>query len=96
MKMSYYEALMLVCFGISWPISIMKSLRKKVVIGKSPLFMLVISAGYIFGILHKYFYAMDWVIYLYMVNVVLVLTDLGLYYYYRGISCENGTHQPSI
>ncbi|MBT3181467.1 MAG: hypothetical protein HN337_03045 [Deltaproteobacteria bacterium] len=80
--MSYLEAIMLICFGISWPISIAKSIRTKVVIGKSPLFMMVVALGYACGVLHKYYYSRDWVIYLYAINMLLVLTDLALYYHY--------------
>lgn len=80
--MSYYEAMMLVCFGISWPVSIFKSLRTKNVSGKSPGFMVLVACGYAFGIIHKYFFLCDWVIYLYAFNLLLVLTDLFLYFYY--------------
>ena len=38
-EFSVWEVLFLLCFAISWPVSIAKSLRTKVVIGKSPLFM---------------------------------------------------------
>ncbi len=36
---SIWEILFLLCFAVSWPISIVRSLRTKVVIGKSPIFM---------------------------------------------------------
>jgi len=74
---------MLTCFGISWPISIIKTLRTKAVTGKSPLFIWVIIAGYIFGIIHKLI-TPDWVIYLYAINLVAVTADLILYYRYAG------------
>jgi predicted tellurium resistance membrane protein TerC len=80
--MSFFEALMLLCFGLSWPISIAKALRTKKVVGKSPLFMAVICLGYVSGILHKVFYAFDWVVVLYVINLLMVATDLFLYYHY--------------
>jgi uncharacterized membrane protein len=80
--MSVFEVMMLVCFGISWPISIAKALRTKRVEGKSPVFMAVICLGYLSGILHKLFFAFDWVIALYALNLVMVTTDLFLYYRY--------------
>jgi len=49
--MSIFEVLMLVCFGLSWPISIAKALRTEKVAGKSPVFMGVICLGYLSGIL---------------------------------------------
>jgi hypothetical protein len=80
--MSVFEVMMLVCFGISWPISIAKALRTKKVEGKSPVFMIVICVGYLSGILHKLFFAYDWVIVLYAINMIMVATDLFLYYRY--------------
>ena len=78
--MSAFEVGMLVCFGISWPISIAKSLRTRIVAGKSPLFMGVLCLGYAFGILHKLLYSLDWVVGLYALNLALVATDLALYF----------------
>ncbi len=80
--MSVFEILMLVCFGVSWPISIAKALRTKKVEGKSPVFMALICIGYLSGILHKLLFAFDWVIVLYALNLVMVTTDLFLYYRY--------------
>ena len=80
--MSIFEVAMLVCFGVSWPVSIAKSIRTKIVSGKSPLFMVVVCFGYAFGIMHKLLYSMDWVIVLYVINLVLVATDLSLYFKY--------------
>lgn len=80
--MSIAEIVMLVCFGIGWPLSIAKSLRTKVVAGKSPIFMIVIATGYIAGIVHKYYADWNWVAALYVINLLMVLTDLALYFYY--------------
>jgi len=80
--MSIFEAIMLVCFGISWPISIAKSLRTRVVAGKSPMFMVILSLGYLSGLAHKFLYSLDWITALYALNLVMVLTDLALYYRY--------------
>jgi hypothetical protein len=81
--MNIFEALMLVCFGLSWPISIIKTLRTKVVAGKSPLFIGVIILGYIFGLTNKLLISFDWVAWLYIINLVVVSLDLILYYRYR-------------
>ena len=84
--MSIFEATMLICFGMSWPISIAKSLRTKVVAGKSPLFMTLLCFGYLCGIAHKVLYSRDWVILLYTLNMIFVAIDLTLYFKYRGLS----------
>ncbi len=73
---------MLICFGLSWPISIAKALRTKKVEGKSPVFMVVICLGYLSGILHKLLFSLDWVIVLYAINLLMIATDLYLYYRY--------------
>lgn len=81
---SIWEVLFLLCFAVSWPVSIAKSLKTKIVIGKSPLFMSLIILGYIFGIIHKALYSNDIVIWLYVFNAALVTTDLILYFTYIG------------
>lgn len=78
--MSVFEAAMLICFGLSWPVSILKSIRTRIVSGKSPLFMAVVCFGYAFGITHKLLYSMNWVIVLYALNLILVMIDLTLYF----------------
>ncbi len=80
--MSIFEIAMLVCFGISWPISIRKAIKTKVVEGKSPLFMTIVCLGYLSGTVHKALYSFDLVIALYILNFFLVATDLFLYYHY--------------
>lgn len=80
--MSIFEVGMLVCFGVSWPISIAKALRTHVVRGKSPYFMGIICLGYLFGIIHKVTYDLDWVTLLYLLNMIMVAFDLYLYLRY--------------
>ena len=81
--MSPFEGIMLVCFGVSWPISIVKSIRVKRVEGKSPLFMGVVCLGYVSGIIHKIIYSLDWIILLYGLNMAMILIDLFLYSHYN-------------
>ncbi len=81
--MSVFEIIMLVCFGSAWPFSIYRSWRSKSVAGKSLFFLLVVLTGYLAGIMHKLFFNFDRVIFLYMVNFMLVLTDVLLYFRYR-------------
>lgn len=84
MNFSIWEVLFLICFAISWPISIIKSLRTKVVIGKSPIFMILIILGYVFGIIHKLLNSNDVVTWLYVFNAILVSCDLFLYFLFIG------------
>ena len=87
--MSPFEIIMLICFASGWPFSIAKALRTKRVSGKSPGFMAVICLGYLAGVIHKIFYARDWVIVLYVLNMVLIAIDLFLYFKYRSSKDES-------
>ena len=77
--MGIFEFLMLVCFGFSWPFSILKSIRSRSTKGKSLVFMLLVLCGYVFGIIHKLLYSRDWVIWAYATAMLLVVIDLLLY-----------------
>ena len=44
------------------------------------LFLLIIEFGYLCGTAHKIIYSMDWVIILYILNAVMILVDILLYY----------------
>ncbi|MBR4535723.1 MAG: hypothetical protein IKO62_03605 [Bacteroidales bacterium] len=92
-EFSIWEVLFLLCFAISWPVSIAKSLKTKVVIGKSPLFMSLVVLGYIFGIIHKLLYSRDIVIFMYIFNATLVSIDLFLYFLYIGKNRKEMLHQ---
>ncbi|MDD3013348.1 MAG: PQ-loop domain-containing transporter [Candidatus Gastranaerophilales bacterium] len=81
--MSIFEIGMLVCFGASWPFAVVKTYKTKNVKGKSILFLILVLIGYLFGILHKIFHNYDMVIYLYMLNGLMVLADIILYFRYR-------------
>lgn len=48
------EILMLVAFGISWPISLIKNIKSKSTKGISLLFYILIFFGYIAGIISKF------------------------------------------
>ena len=79
-QMGVFEFLMLVCFGFSWPFSIVKSIRSRSAKGKSIVFMLLVELGYVFGMIHKILYSMNWVLWAYVACFVLVGIDIGLYF----------------
>lgn len=82
-KMSVFEAGMMVCFGISWPVAALKTYKCKCVHGKSIHFSMLILLGYVCGIAHKVLDDMDWVFWLYIMNTFFLLVDMYLYYLYR-------------
>lgn len=84
--MSILEAGMMVCFGASWPFQVAKTYKTKNVKGKSILFLWLVELGYVLGMLHHILYAPDNVIYLYLLNFILVGTDMILYYRYKNIN----------
>lgn len=76
-----FEALMIICFGISWPIAIIKSLKSKTAKGKSILFILFILSGYGLGIISKLISGtITYVFIFYVLNFVMVAFDASLYY----------------
>ena len=79
-SMSVFEILMLVCFGSAWPLSIYKSLKSRSVAGKSLPFLITILVGYTAGTIHKLLNSMDFVIVLYILNFIMVLIDIILYF----------------
>lgn len=88
----FFEAMMLICFGASWPIAIRKTYTAKRVDGKSRGFLMIIFVGYICGIVAKFIKsattgeAVDWVTALYALNAVLVATDLMLVLKYHAVN----------
>ncbi len=82
-SMSIFEAVMLICFGASWPFQVLKTFKTKAVKGKSRLFLSLIIIGYIFGMINKVINGVDIVFWLYVINLLLVSTDLFLCLLYR-------------
>jgi lipopolysaccharide export LptBFGC system permease protein LptF len=78
----YFEAMMMICFGISWPVAIAKTLRTRNVAGMSLFFLVVVELGYLAGILSKLLGRLDWVVALYIMNFLFVATEITLYLRY--------------
>lgn len=76
-----FEVIMLVCFGLSWPISVYKSFTSKSTKGKSVVFIIAILIGYIAGIAGKIVGKnVNYVLIIYIINIIMVGTDLVLYF----------------
>lgn len=81
------EIIMIVSFGASWPLNVMKSYRARTTKGKSLAFLLLIFFGYIAGIVSKLvneaymanFAAKWYVLFFYVLNLIMVGCDLLLY-----------------
>lgn len=76
-----FETLMLICFGCSWPISVVKSYRARTAKGKSVVFTYAIIVGYICGIMSKITGGnINYVLALYVINLIMVSVDMILYF----------------
>lgn len=84
-----YEMMMLVCFGLSWPFNIAKSLRSRTAKGKSVLFEIMIIIGYLFGVAGKLIGGnITYVLAFYALDILLVSTDLILTFRNRKLDRE--------
>ena len=85
----FLEACMVVSFGISWPMNIIKSLRTRSAKGKSLPFLLFIFAGYICGITSKLISGnITYVFAFYVLNLLMVGTDIVLYFRNRRLDAQ--------
>lgn len=76
-----FEAAMVICFGLSWPLSVVKSWRSRTAKGKSLLFEVFIWIGYVFGIAGKIInHNITYVFIFYILNLCMVSTDIILYF----------------
>ena len=75
------EIIMIVSFGASWPLNVMKSLKAKTTKGKSLPFLCLILFGYVAGIISKLVSpSFKWyVLFFYCLNFVMVALDLVIY-----------------
>lgn len=76
------EIIMIVSFGASWPLNVLKSWRARTTKGKSLAFLCLIFFGYIAGIISKLTAeSFKWyVLFFYVLNLIMVGIDLCLYY----------------
>ena len=86
--MSIFEAMMLICFGLSWPMNIYKSWKTRSATGKSLAFLLIIEVGYICGMINKLAVQYDLVFWLYLLNFLMVGTDAVLYFRNRKLDAR--------
>lgn len=77
-----FEILMIVSFGVSWPMNVIKSFKARTTKGKSLAFLLLIFIGYICGIVSKMLAPQFkcYVMFFYILNLIMVGVDLILYF----------------
>lgn len=82
------EIIMIISFGFSWPMNVIKSYKACTTKGKSISFLLLIFFGYIAGIASKFtnsVYMADfeqkwYVLFFYFLNILMVSADIFLYF----------------
>ena len=81
------EIIMIVSFGCSWPVNVIKSYKSRTTKGKSLMFLCLIFFGYIAGITSKLVnevymasFAQKWyVLIFYVLNFLMVGADICMY-----------------
>ena len=75
------ETAMMILFGLSWPMNIIRSVRSRTAKGKSGLFLCFIILGYLAGIGAKLAAGnITYVLFFYALNILMVSVDLALYF----------------
>ena len=82
------ETIMIVSFGASWPLNVIKSYKARTTKGKSLAFLCLILFGYIAGITGKLInadymanFSSSWyVLFFYVLNFIMVSADFVLYF----------------
>lgn len=85
---SIFETVMLVCFGLSWPINVIKAYKARTAKSTSLPFLLLIITGYLGGIAAKIITGnINYVFIVYLINLAIVLLNLAVYI--RNVSLDN-------
>ena len=98
------EVIMIVSFGASWPLNVIKSYKARTTKGKSLAFLLLIFFGYIAGIVAKLVnadfmaeIAKKWyVLFFYMLNFLMVGADILLYIRNRRLDKQNASNTAQV
>ena len=93
------EIIMIVCFGVSWPLNLRKNLKSKTAKGISLWFYLMIFFGYIAGIISKFLnesymanFSSKWyVLVFYFINLFVV--GLNIIVYFRNKHLDNQNNE---
>jgi hypothetical protein len=81
------EIIMIVSFGVSWPVNVIKSYKSRTTKGKSLMFLCLIFFGYVAGIASKLVneaymasFGQKWyVLIFYVLNFLMVGADICMY-----------------
>ena len=90
---SILETIMLLCFGCSWPLSLIRNIKARTARSMSLGFIILIITGYVAGIIAK-FIKMDvtpWYVFVvYFFNLIVVSANLVVYFINRNYDRQAG------
>ncbi|MBQ8638829.1 MAG: hypothetical protein IJ468_06645 [Lachnospiraceae bacterium] len=88
------ETVMLICFGLSWPINVMKAIKARSAKSMSLPFILLIISGYVAGISAKILsHQINYVLIVYFINLAIVTVNLFVYFRNRHLDHQNEEKQ---
>lgn len=75
------ETIMIICFGLSWPMNLIKNIKAGTAKSMSLKFIILIIIGYIAGIAAKLIsHKINYVLGVYILNIVIVSMNLVVYF----------------
>ena len=87
-----FETIMLVCFGLSWPINVVKAYIAETTKGTSLPFILLIITGYLAGVTAKIVNGQfNYVFIVYIINLLIVM--LNIIVYFRNYHLDKKTNE---
>lgn len=85
-----FECGMLVCFGFSWPLNVIKAYKARTAKGSSLAFILLIITGYVAGITAKILNnQFNYVLAVYFINLAIVFTNVIVYFRNKALDRKN-------
>ena len=90
------ETIMLVCFGFSWPMNLIKAYKAKTAKSTSLPFILLIITGYVAGISAKIVLGnLNYVLVAYLLNLAIVSLNLVVYFRNAALDKKADKHERS-
>lgn len=87
------EMIMVIMFGVSWPLNIYKLYKSRTAKSYSVIFYILIDIGYVCGIISKIIsHNITYVFAFYILNFVMVALSIAIYY--RNLYYDK--HQPVL
>lgn len=87
------ESIMLICFGLSWPMSVVKNIKAHTAKSMSLPFILLIITGYVAGISAKLInHNYSYVLVIYFFNLLVVSINVVVYFINRNYDLHDEAH----